>query len=100
MNTDQSFTFDARSAGLININTKRPGVDQLKCSEIYRSIPSGRQFVNYVLGLTVCGSANTLLGANICTLAGGRATTGTLTLTQRSYICWRRDLNARSKSGD
>jgi subtilisin family serine protease len=77
MNTDHSFTFDARKAGRISVSTQQPGADLFKCSVISRSSSGNASADGTSLTFTDCGDARTLQGEDLYTLAGGRATTGT-----------------------
>jgi subtilisin family serine protease len=77
MNADQSFTFDARKADPVNVDTQRSSVDLLKCSYISRNIPNSNPLDAFSLAFADCGGLSTGQDTNIYTLAGGQATTGT-----------------------
>jgi hypothetical protein len=78
MNADQSFTFDARNAGLTSVGTRRPGISLYGCSMLSRNAPnSNNPNAPFYFALTDCGNASTLEGEDIYTLAGGQATSGT-----------------------
>jgi Subtilase family len=72
MNADQSFTFDARNAGLVSVGTQRPSVSKIECSGIARTVQV------FYLALQACGTGDAIgEGGDIYTLGGGQATTGT-----------------------
>ena len=78
LNADQSFTFDARKAGLVSVDTQQPTISLYGCSTISRTAPdSNRPLGGFFLELKDCGYASTLEGEDIYALAGGQATTGT-----------------------
>lgn len=86
MNADQSFTFDARHAGLLSVSTRRPAIGTYGCSMISRNAPDiSNPSASLFLAFTDCGSARTREGENIYTLAGGQATTGTFQLTYYTH---------------
>ncbi|HUN33535.1 MAG TPA: S8 family serine peptidase [Trebonia sp.] len=72
MNANQSFTFDARKAGLVRVDTQRPAIGMENCSAISRGDPAGA-----FLQFTDCGGLATPQDSDLYTLAGGQATTGT-----------------------
>ena len=80
MNADQSFTFDARKAGLVSVDTQRPTVGMEDCSAISRNVPNANPADAGYLQFTDCGGLSTAQDPDIYTLAGGQATTGTFQL--------------------
>lgn len=87
LNQDQSFTFDARTAGRIDVRTQQPTADLGGCSLLSRQIP-GSNGPLASLSLETCGNAAGDVGANFYTLQGGQATTGTF---QHVFLAHRED---------
>jgi hypothetical protein len=76
MNQDQSFTFDARTAGRVDVHTQQPTADLGGCSTIARQV-TGSNGPVASLSMQTCGRADVGVGADFYTLQGGQATTGT-----------------------